>query len=219
MRLTVKQITWLKVLLHLAGFLPVVWLFWAGHQGYFSADPAKDIQHFTGRMALKFLLATLLVSPLARYAKQPLLIRTRRLLGLWCFAWATLHLTSYTLLELGINNLALLGTEVLTRPYLTLGLISWLILLALAATSTQAMQRRLGRRWQTLHNFVYVVAILAPIHYLWSVKILSPQPLNLCAAGDPAFSMAIQEVPPVVALIPDMCSFPQFFYQPPLFTR
>ena len=86
-------------------------------------------------------------------------------------------MTSYTLLELGINNLALLGTEVLTRPYLTLGLISWLILLALAATSTQAMQRRLGRRWQTLHNFVYVVAILAPIHYLWSVKILSPQPL------------------------------------------
>ncbi len=110
MRFTVKQIVWLKVLLHLAGFLPLVWLFWAGHQGYFSADPAKDIQHFTGRMALKFLLATLLVSPLARYAKQPLLIRVRRLLGLWCFAWATLHLTSYTLLELGINNLALLGS-------------------------------------------------------------------------------------------------------------
>jgi sulfoxide reductase heme-binding subunit YedZ len=60
-RFTVKQITWLKVFLHLAGF-PLVWLFWAGHQGYFSADPAKDIQHFTGRMALKFLLATLLVS-------------------------------------------------------------------------------------------------------------------------------------------------------------
>ena len=58
MRFTVKQIAWLKVFLHLAGFLPLVWLFWAGHQGYFSADPAKDIQHFTGRMALKFLLAT-----------------------------------------------------------------------------------------------------------------------------------------------------------------
>ena len=101
MRLTVKQITWLKALLHLAGLLPFVWLFWAGHQADFSADPAKDIQHFTGRMALKFLLATLLVSPLARYAKQPLLIRTRAF-GLWCFAWATLHLTSYTLLELGL---------------------------------------------------------------------------------------------------------------------
>lgn len=99
-------------------------------------------------MALKFLLATLLVSPLARYAKQPLLIRVRRLLGLWCFARATLHLTSYTLLELGINNLALLGSEIITRPYLTLGMISWAILLALAVTSTQAMQRKLGRRWQ-----------------------------------------------------------------------
>lgn len=104
MRLTAKQVTWLKVLLHLAGLLPFIWLFWAASQGLFSADPAKDIQHFTGRMALKFLLATLLVSPLARYAKQPLLIRTRRLLGLWCFAWATLHLTSYALLELGLTT-------------------------------------------------------------------------------------------------------------------
>lgn len=177
MRLTAKQITWLKVLLHLAGLLPFIWLFWAASQGQFSADPAKDIQHFTGRMALKFLLATLLVSPLARYAKQPLLIRTRRLLGLWCFAWATLHLTSYALLELGVNNLALFGQELITRPYLTLGIVSWLILLALAFTSTQAMQRNLGKHWQQLHNFVYLVAILAPIHYLWSVKIISPQPI------------------------------------------
>ena len=183
MRLTAKQITWLKVLLHLAGLLPFIWLFWAASQGQFSADPAKDIQHFTGRMALKFLLATLLVSPLARYAKQPLLIRTRRLLGLWCFAWATLHLTSYALLELGINNLALLGRELVTRPYLTLGIVSWVVLLALALTSTQYAQRKLGRRWQLLHNFVYLAAILAPIHYLWSVKILSPQPILYALAA------------------------------------
>lgn len=183
MRLTAKQIIWLKVLLHLAGLLPFIWLFWAASQGYFSADPAKDIQHFTGRMALKFLLATLLVTPLARYAKQPLLIRTRRLLGLWCFAWATLHLTSYALLELGINNLALLGRELVSRPYLTLGIISWLILLALALTSTQYAQRKLCRRWQLLHNFVYLVAILAPVHYLWSVKILSPQPILYALAA------------------------------------
>lgn len=183
MRLTAKQITWLKVLLHLVGLLPFIWLFWAASQGYFSADPAKDIQHFTGRMALKFLLATLLVTPLARYAKQPLLIRTRRLLGLWCFAWATLHLTSYALLELGINNLALLGSELVTRPYLTLGIVSWLILLALTLTSTQYAQRKLGRRWQLLHNFVYLVAILAPVHYLWSVKILSPQPILYALAA------------------------------------
>jgi DMSO/TMAO reductase YedYZ heme-binding membrane subunit len=88
------------------------------------------------------LLATLLVSPLARYAKQPLLIRTRRLLGLWCFAWATLHLTSYTLLELGINNLALLGSE-LSPPLSDVGFISWLILLALAATQ----RKRCSENW------------------------------------------------------------------------
>jgi sulfoxide reductase heme-binding subunit YedZ len=180
-RLTAKQITWLKVCLHLAGLLPFVWLFWAVNHGGLSADPVKDIQHFTGRTALKFLLATLLVSPLARYAKQPLLIRTRRLLGLWCFAWATLHLTSYALLELGIKNLGLLGRELTTRPYLMLGIISWLLLFTLTLTSTQAAQRKLGKSWQLLHNFVYLVAILAPIHYLWSVKILSPQPIIYAA--------------------------------------
>lgn len=183
MRLTAKQVTWLKVVLHLAGLLPLLWLFWAASQGYFSADPAKDIQHFTGRMALKFLLGSLLITPLARYAKQPLLIRTRRLLGLWCFAWATLHLVSYVMLELGINNLGLLGQELVSRPYLTLGGISWLILLAMALTSTQALMRKMGRNWQHLHNFVYLVAILAPIHYLWSVKVLSPQPILYAAAA------------------------------------
>lgn len=177
MRLTLRHITALKVVLHLAAFLPFVYLFMAASQGWLSADPAKDIQHFTGRMALKLLLATLLVSPLTRYLKQPLLIRTRRLLGVWCFAWATLHLTSYYLLELGYDHLRLLGSELVSRPYLLLGMISWTILFALAITSFQRMQRKLGRRWQTLHNGVYLVAILAPIHYLWSVKVFSPQPV------------------------------------------
>lgn len=177
MRLNLKQVFWLKVLIHLAAFLPLVWLVYAVFQGDFSADPAKDIQHFTGRTALKLLLASLLITPLARLGRQPLIIRCRRPIGLWCFAWVTLHLLSYSLLELGINNLGLLGRELVTRPYLTLGIISWLILLALTITSTQSAQRKLKNRWQTLHNLVYVVAILAPIHYLWSVKILSPQPV------------------------------------------
>ncbi|MDF7651776.1 protein-methionine-sulfoxide reductase heme-binding subunit MsrQ [Candidatus Pantoea formicae] len=176
MRLTLRHITLLKVVLHLAAFLPFVYLFMAASQGWLSADPAKDIQHFTGRMALKLLLATLLVSPLTRYLKQPLLIRTRRMLGVWCFVWACLHLTSYYLLELGYNHLQLLGKEIVSRPYLLLGMICWLVLFALAITSFQRAQRKLGRRWQTLHNGIYLVAILAPIHYLWSVKVFSPQP-------------------------------------------
>ena len=177
MRLTAKQITGLKVLLHLAGFIPLLWLFWAAQHGGLGADPGKDIQHFTGITALKFLLATLLISPLARYAKQPLLFRTRRLLGLWCFAWATLHITSYALLELGIQNLELLGRELVSRPWLMLGMAGWIILFLLTLTSTQAAQRKMGKRWQTLHNYVYLAAILLPLHYLWSVKVLSPLPI------------------------------------------
>lgn len=181
MRLTSRHIIALKVVLHLAALLPLLWLVFAVNQGAFSADPAKDIQHFTGRMALKLLLATLMVTPLARYGKQPLLIRCRRLLGLWCFAWACLHLLSYALLELGVNHLDLLGKEVLLRPYLMLGMASWLILLALTVTSTQSAQRKLGSGWQKLHNLIYLVAVLAPVHYLWSVKSLSPLPIMYAA--------------------------------------
>lgn len=177
MRLSLQHIKWLKVAIWLAAALPFLWLVLSVDQGWFSADPAKDIQHFTGRMTLKLLLATLVVTPLARYGKQPLLIRCRRLLGLWCFAWGTLHLVSYSVLELGLNNISLLGRELVTRPYLTLGIISWLLLLLLAVTSTLWAQRKMGPNWQKLHNLVYVVAILAPIHYLWSVKTLSPLPI------------------------------------------
>ena len=162
MRLTPVHIKWLKAALHLAAFLPFLWLVLAVDQGWFSADPSKDIQHFTGRMTLKLLLATLMIAPLARYARQPLLIRCRRLVGLWCFAWGTLHLISYSTLELGLSNLGLLGSELVNRPYLTLGILTWLILLALAATSTLWAMRKLGAKWQMLHNFVYLAAILAP---------------------------------------------------------
>ena len=180
-RLSPANITWLKVIIWLAAILPFLWLLLSVDQGWFSADPAKDIQHFTGRMTLKFLLVTLLVTPVARYGKQPLLIRTRRLLGLWCFAWGTLHLLSYSFLELGVSNLRLLGSELISRPYLTLGIISWILLLALACTSTLWAQRKMGAAWQKLHNFIYLIAILAPIHYLWSVKVLSPQPVIYAA--------------------------------------
>ncbi|XEG68200.1 protein-methionine-sulfoxide reductase heme-binding subunit MsrQ [Edwardsiella tarda] len=174
-RLSPAQITLLKIAIWLAAALPLLWLPLAASLGALSADPAKDIQHITGLMALKLLLATLLVSPLARFTRQAALMRTRRLLGLWCFAWASLHLLSYLMLELG-GNLRLLGSELLRRPYLTLGLAAWLILLALALTSTRRAMSALGTRWQRLHNLIYLAAIAVPIHYLWSVKTLSPQP-------------------------------------------
>ncbi len=185
---TPRALIILKCLLHILAFSPFIYLVLAVRAGDFSADPAKDIQHFTGLIGLKLLLLTLLVSPLSRGLHQPLLMRCRRLIGLWCFAWATLHLLSYYFLELGVNNLSLLGQEILHRPYLTLGMISWVLLFSLAITSFRRLQIRMGKRWQKLHNCIYLLAILVPVHYLWSVKALSPQPylwftlaLILCA--------------------------------------
>lgn len=174
MHITPKNIKWLKLVLHLLAFIPFLWLILSINQGWLSADAAKDIQHYTGRMALKLLLAILLVSPLARYLHMPILVRCRRLLGLWCFTWASLHLISYSVLELGLN-ISLLFGELVKRNYLILGIISWIILMVLAITSTQNLQRKLGATWQRIHNFVYLVAILAPIHALLSTKVLSLQ--------------------------------------------
>ena len=218
MRLTAKQITWLKVLLHLAGLLPFIWLFWAASQGQFSADPAKDIQHFTGRMALKFCWRPCSSHRWRGYAKQPLLIRTRRLLGLWCFAWATLHLTSYALLELGINNLALLGSELVTRPYLTLGIVSWLVLLALTLTSTQYAQRKTGSTLATAAQLRLSCRDPRP-HSLPVVgEDFLPSAGHLRPAGRRGpFSVALQEVPPVVAIVRETVRFPQIIYQPQIF--
>ncbi|AKJ43292.1 protein-methionine-sulfoxide reductase heme-binding subunit MsrQ [Pragia fontium] len=174
MKLTPGNIKWLKLLLHLAAFIPFLWLILSINQGWLGADAAKDIQHYTGRMALKLLLATLLITPLAKLLHQALLVRCRRLLGLWCFAWATLHLMSYSVLELGLD-MSLLLSELIRRNYLILGIISWLILVVMAITSTQNLQRKLRAKWQTIHNFIYLVAILAPLHALLSTKVLSLQ--------------------------------------------
>ncbi len=172
-----------KTLFHLLALLPFIYLLLSVRAGGFSADPAKDIQHFTGLIALKLLMLTLLISPLSRLLKLPLLMRCRRLCGLWCFAWATLHLLSYYFLELGVGNLSLLGEEIARRPYLTLGMISWFFLCLMAITSLSSLRKRLGKRWQMLHNSLYVLAILIPIHYLWSVKALSLQPCLWLACG------------------------------------
>ncbi|PSW05252.1 protein-methionine-sulfoxide reductase heme-binding subunit MsrQ [Photobacterium lipolyticum] len=169
MKITPRQIFWLKVFIHTVSLGFLLLLFGQTLTGNLGADPIEGISHFTGKAALNTLLLTLLISPVARYFKQGSLVKIRRLVGIYSFFWAVLHLAGYLILDLGLNW-QLLGSEIISRPYLTLGAISWIILGALAATSSQGMQRRLGRQWQKLHNWVYLALILSPIHYYWSVK-------------------------------------------------
>lgn len=169
MKLNPKHIIGLKVLIHLAQIFSFTWLVFAVINGHLGADPVQPIIHFTGKAALNTLLVTLLISPIAQKFKQGQLIRTRRLLGVYSFVWAAIHLTSYAWLDLSLEW-QLIGSEIIKRPYLVVGAITWVILFLLTVTSMQRMQRRLGKQWQKLHNWVYIAALLAPIHYYWSVK-------------------------------------------------
>ncbi|HIF9159410.1 TPA: protein-methionine-sulfoxide reductase heme-binding subunit MsrQ [Photobacterium damselae] len=169
MRITPKQITIIKSMVHIFSLIFMIYFVLLTLQGGFGADPVKGMEHFTGKAALNMLLLTLLVSPLAKGFRQGLLMKLRRMLGLYSFFWATLHFAIYISLDLGFD-FSLLGEEIFKRPYLTIGAVCWVILLLLAATSFQKIQRKMGKKWQTLHYWVYLALILAPIHYYWSVK-------------------------------------------------
>ncbi len=176
LNLTHWHIITLKVLIHGIHIFAFVWLYFAVVNGYLGADPVEPIIHFTGKAILHSLLLTLLISPLAKWLKSGALIRLRRLLGLYSFTWAILHLTSFVWFDLALQW-QLLAQEVVQRPYLVVGAIAWIILLQLSVTSFQTAQRKMGKHWQQLHNWVYVVAVLAPVHYYWSVKSELSEPL------------------------------------------
>jgi sulfoxide reductase heme-binding subunit YedZ len=168
-----------RPLLLLAVALPLAWLLVRGFnllgQGL-GPNPVRETLHQTGKTALNLLLLTLVVSPLRDWLHSPLLLRTRRVLGVSAFCYALLHFTIYVALELGLD-FGDLGRELARRPYITLGFIALLALAPLAATSTDRMMRRLGRRWLALHRLVYPAAILAAWHFHWQVKAGVVEPL------------------------------------------
>jgi sulfoxide reductase heme-binding subunit YedZ len=134
------------------------------------ANPVEELLHRCGKWGLNFLLITLAVSPLRQLTGRAWLLRFRRMLGLFAFFYALLHVLVY----LGLDQRFALGPvfeDVVERPYITLGAAAFLILLALAATSTRGMVRRLGRRWKALHRWVYAAAVLATWHFYWQVKL------------------------------------------------
>ncbi|PSJ41505.1 sulfoxide reductase heme-binding subunit YedZ [Zobellella taiwanensis] len=169
MKLDAAGVRRLRILLHVLAAAPLLWLLWALPAGRLGGDPVPELLHFLGIWALRLLLLTLSISPLARWLRLGALVRLRRALGLWCFAYASLHLLVWLLLDLQLAW-GLIGAEIVKRTFITLGMLAWLVLLLLAVTSTQGWQRRLGARWQRLHKGVYLVALLVPVHFWWSVK-------------------------------------------------
>ena len=148
---------------------PLGWLVWDYTQQTLGPDPVAALEHRTGLWALRLLLITLAMTPLRRLTGWHKAIRFRRMLGLFAFFYASVHLLVYTVIDLG-GFWSQLFEEIAKRPYITVGFGAWLLLLPLAVTSTQGMMRRLGRRWQQLHRLVYVAALLGTLHFLWLVK-------------------------------------------------
>lgn len=159
----------LRILVHICAVLPLLWLFWAIPKGVFGGDPVKELIHFLGIGTLRLLLLTLCISPLAKMLKFGQLLKLRRPLGLWCFAWAALHFYVWLALDLTFEW-SLIGEELVKRTYILVGFSALLLLLALAVTSIPKLMRKMGRNWKKLHNYIYLVALLGCLHYWWSLK-------------------------------------------------
>lgn len=159
----------LKVSVHIACLLPLIWLYAAITQNRLGGEPLQALEHYLGMGALRLLLLTLCITPLAKALKFGQLLRLRRPLGLWCFAWVTLHLAVWIVFDLQFFW-GLIGEEIIKRNYILVGFCAWLILLALAVTSIPTLLRAMGTRWKKLHHWLYLVALLGPLHFLWSVK-------------------------------------------------
>lgn len=163
------------------GLFPAAGLAWAIVTARLGANPVEFLEHYTGLWALRLLLVCLLMTPLRRLTGRHEPVQVRRLLGLWAFAWALVHFGIYAVFDLG-GSLAQLGEDLVKRRYILVGFVALVVLLLLAATSTRAAQRRLGRRWQRLHRLVYAAALLGGLHFLWLVKSDVREPLAYLGA-------------------------------------
>ena len=147
--------------------LPLAWLVWGAAAGGLGANPAERLIRSTGDWTLRLLCLTLAVTPLRKLLGWPALARFRRMLGLFTFAYAVLHLLCYAGFDMGLD-LADIARDVAQRPFILVGMGTFTVLLLLAATSFQACIRWLGgRNWQRLHRGVYLAAGLALLHFFW----------------------------------------------------
>ena len=147
-----------------------------GLTGDLGANPVENLQDRFGNWGLRFLLIALAVTPLRQLTGRPWLARFRRMLGLFAFFYVLMHFLVWLVLDQGLL-MAAIGEDIGRRPFITIGFAAFLVLAALALTSTTGMRRRLGPAWQKLHNGVYVAAVLGVWHYWWQVKLDATDPL------------------------------------------
>ena len=170
-----------KVLVFVACLTPFAWLVTRALTGRLGINPVEDLELTTGIWALRFLVFTLLVTPVRRLTGWNRVIQYRRMLGLFTFFYASLHFAIY----IGVDQFFAFGfivKDVVKRPFITMGFTAFVLMIPLAITSTKGWIRRLGRRWQMLHRLIYVSAVCAAIHYLWKVKVMIGSPVYYAAA-------------------------------------
>lgn len=160
----------IKAAVFTMALIPLAKLVTLGLTGQLGANPIEHITHATGWWTLTFLLLTLAVTPLRRLSGWSWWGRLRRMLGLYAFFYACLHFLTYLVLDQYFDWPAIVK-DIAKRPYVTVGFAAFVLLIPLAATSTDAMVRRLGgRRWRLLHRAVYVIAAAGVLHFIWLVK-------------------------------------------------
>ncbi len=175
-----RSSVWTKVAVFLLCLAPAARLTWLTVGDRLGADPIESLLHGSGDWALRFLLLTLAMRPLRRLTGASFWLRYRRMLGLYAFFYAVAHFLIWLLLDQALLWSGIVG-DIVKRPYITVGFSALVLLTPLAATSTKAMMRRLGRRWKSLHRLVYVATGLAVLHYLWLVKADLREPLIYAA--------------------------------------
>ena len=158
-----------KPAVFVAALLPLAWIAWKYFEGRLGANPIRELEIETGLWTLRMLGITLAVTPFRRATGWNGVQKYRRMLGLFTFFYATVHLSMWA----GVDWFFAWGDmwhEIVKHKYILIGMLTWLIMVPLAITSTKGWVRRLGKRWTRLHRLVYIAAITGTIHYLWAVK-------------------------------------------------
>ena len=164
-----KQMSWIKASAFLLASFPFIRLIWLGVHDNLSANPIEFIERSTGFWALLILLITLSLTPIRLLTKRVWQLQLRRMLGLFMFFYACLHITIYLWLDFSFVW-ADISKDIIKHPRILLGFFAFILTIPLAITSNKAMVRRLGERWKQLHQLVYLIAILGVVHFWWLVK-------------------------------------------------